>query len=561
MAQENTFDNLGLSEEMLRAINKKGFEEPTAIQSMTIPVMLRNDTNIIAQAQTGTGKTAAFGLPLIELVDTASNAVQALILVPTRELAIQVSEEINSLKGIKPIRIAPIYGGQSIDQQLRRLKRGVHIVVGTPGRVIDHLNRKTLDLSSIEHLILDEADEMLNMGFIEGMEEIMKHTNPKKRTLLFSATMPYKIKELANDYMEGYELIAAKKEQLTTNLTEQIYFEVKAADKFEALSRIIDIEDTFYGLVFCRTKNDVDSVVQQLTDRGYDAEALHGDISQSQRERTLDKFKKKKINILVATDVAARGIDVNNMTHVINYSLPQDPDAYVHRVGRTGRAGNEGTAITFITPSEYKRLMYIQKITRTDIKKSKLPKVEDILEAKRKKIDEDLISSLEGEITEEYFNWAKRMLTESQVSPTEIVAALLAYSFDDTLNPANYGEIHEFSASRSQIDRQGTTRLFVALGRKDKITPRELVELLSGRAPIKPREIGDIQIMENFSFVNVPFFLAEKIVAGFRTRGGKPLVTHAKSPGGAPASRPGSRSGPRHGSKPGYRPGKKPGKS
>ena len=285
MTDKKTFNDLGLSASVLEAINKKGFEEPTAIQAMTIPVMLRDDANIIAQAQTGTGKTAAFGLPLIEMIQADSRTVQALILVPTRELAIQVSEEIHSLKGKKDIRTVPIYGGQSIDQQLRRLKKGVHIVVGTPGRIIDHLNRKTLRIGQIEHLIFDEADEMLNMGFIEDMEEIMKHTNPDKRTLLFSATMPKRITDLARKYMDGYELLKVK-EQLTTNLTEQIYFEVKASDKFEALCRIIDIEEDFYGLVFCRTKMDVDSVASHLIDRGYDAEAIHGDISQAQRERT-----------------------------------------------------------------------------------------------------------------------------------------------------------------------------------------------------------------------------------------------------------------------------------
>ena len=317
MTDKKTFNELGLSPKVLTAINKKGFEEPTAIQVMTIPLMLQDDTNIIAQAQTGTGKTAAFGLPLIEMIKASIKTVQALILVPTRELAIQVAEEINSLKGSKNLKIIPIYGGQSIVQQLSRLRKGVHVVVGTPGRIIDHLKRKTLKLKEIEHLIIDEADEMLNMGFIEDMETIMEHTNPDKRTLLFSATIPAKIKSLARKYMDGYELLTVKKKELITNLTEQIYFEVKASDKFEALSRIIDIKDNFYGLVFCRTKNDADSVVTQLTDRGYDAEAIHGDFSQLQRERTLNKFKKQKINILV---VAARGIDVNKHL-MIYYSL------------------------------------------------------------------------------------------------------------------------------------------------------------------------------------------------------------------------------------------------
>lgn len=526
MASKKTFNDLGLSDKVLDAINKKGFEEPTAIQAMTIPVMLRDDTNIIAQAQTGTGKTAAFGLPLIEMIHTDSKAVQALILVPTRELAIQVSEEINSLKGKKDIKIVPIYGGQSIDQQLRRLKKGVHIVVGSPGRVIDHLNRRTLKLGKIEHLILDEADEMLNMGFIDDMEEIMKHTNPDKRTLLFSATMPGRIKTLAHKYMEGYELLIAKKEQLTTNLTEQIYFEVKHSDRFEALCRIIDIEDNFYSIIFCRTKSDVDAVFTHLVDRGYDAEALHGDISQAQREKTLGRFKKQKINILVATDVAARGIDVINLTHVINYALPQDPEAYVHRIGRTGRAGNEGTAITFITPSEYKRLMFIQRVAKTDIKKSTVPKVADIINAKKKKIYDDLRALLKDQIDPKYYNWAKKLLEDNH--PTEILAALLNYSFEEELNPDAYGEIKEVGAKGKQLDQQGKARLFVALGKKDKMNARKLVELISSRVSVKSKLISDIQVMDKFSFITVPFEQAEKIVVSFKEKGRKPLISHFK---------------------------------
>ncbi len=526
MENKKTFNDLGLSAKVLDAINKKGFEEPTAIQAMTIPIMLRDDTNIIAQAQTGTGKTAAFGLPLIEMINEDIKTVQALILVPTRELAIQVSEEINSIKGDKDIIIAPIYGGQSIDQQLRRLKKGVHIVVGTPGRVIDHLNRKTLKLRVIEHLILDEADEMLNMGFIEDMEEIMKHTNPAKRTLLFSATMPKKIKNLAHKYMDGYELLTAKKEQLTTNLTEQIYFEVKASDKFEALCRIIDIENNFYGLVFCRTKSDVNSVVSHLMDRGYDAEAIHGDISQAQRERTLGKFRKQKVNILVATDVAARGIDVINLTHVINYSLPGDPDSYVHRIGRTGRAGNEGTAITFITPSEYKRLMIIQRTTKIDIKKSKVPEVKDIIKVKKKKIYTDLAAILEDEIDTKYYNWAKKLLGDS--NPTDILAAVLNYCFEEELSPDSYGEIKEIGVRGKQLDQQGKARLFVALGKKDKINARKLVDLIMGKVSLKSKQISDIHVMDKYSFITVPFEKAEKIVVSFKEKGQKPLITHAK---------------------------------
>jgi len=527
MSIKMNFEDLGLSTKSLAAIDKKGFEEPTAIQALTIPVMLRDDSNIIAQAQTGTGKTAAFGLPLIEMVNAGTKIVQALIIVPTRELAIQVAEEINSLKGGKPLIIVPIYGGQSIDQQLRRLKKGVHIVVGTPGRVIDHLKRKTLKIGGIEHLILDEADEMLNMGFIEDVEEIMKHTNPEKRTLLFSATMPKRIKDLALQYMEGYEFLSVKKEPLTTNLTEQIYFEVKASDKFEALCRIIDIEDGFYGLVFCRTRSDVDSVAAHLIDRGYDVEAIHGDISQAQRERTLDKFKKQRVNVLIATDVAARGIDVINLTHVINYSLPQGPESYVHRIGRTGRAGNEGTAITFITPSEYKKLMAIQRFAKIDIKRSKVPRVKDIIKAKKRKIYNDLTTILENEMEMTYFNWAKRLLEDK--SPTEILAALLKYSFEEELNPDAYGEIKETGAKGRQLDQQGKARLFVALGKKDRMNAGKLVDLISSKVSMNPKQIRDIQIMDKFSFITVPFNQAEKIVVSFKEKDRKPLISHAKA--------------------------------
>ncbi len=528
MADGKTFNDLGLSAAARDAINEKGFEEPTEIQALTIPVMLRDDTNIIAQAQTGTGKTAAFGLPLIELIDQDAKTVQAIILVPTRELAIQVAEEINSLKGGKNIKIVPIYGGQSIDQQFRRLKRGVHIVVGTPGRVIDHLKRKTLKLGNIEHLILDEADEMLNMGFIEDMEEIMKHTNPHKRTLLFSATIPKKVRDLARKYMEGYELFVVK-EQLTTDLTEHIYFEVKASDKFEALCRIIDIEADFYGLVFCRTKSDVDSVASHLIDRGYDAEAIHGDISQVQREKTLGRFREQKIRVLIATDVAARGIDVINLTHVINYSLPSSPDSYVHRIGRTGRAGKEGTAITFITPSEYHRLMFIQRIARTDIKRSEVPRVEDIIQTKKKKISDDLVAVLADQIDTAYYDWAKKLLAEN--NPTRILAAVLNYSFEEELSPDSYGAIKELGAKGKQIDKHGKARLFVALGKKDQITAKKLIELIKGRVSIKPRQISDIQVMKKFSFVTVPFDKAEKIVSGFKGKRGKSLITRAKESG------------------------------
>ncbi len=354
----------------------------------------------------------------------------------------------------------------------------------------------------------------------------MKFTNQEKRTLLFSATMPVRIKELARKYMDGYELLKVKKETLTTNLTEQIYFEVKVADKFEALCRIIDIEEDFYGLVFCRTKSDVNDVVSHLMDRGYDAEAIHGDITQAQREKTLHRFKKQQIHILIATDVAARGIDVNNLTHVINYSLPQDPESYVHRIGRTGRAGKEGTAVTFITPSEYKKLMFIQRVAKTDIKKSKIPKIKDVIKVKKRKIYEDLHAILQDEIESKYFTWAEKLLEDRE--PQEILAALLNYCFEEELNPDTYGEISEVGSKGRALAQHGTTRLFVALGKKDKMNARKLVDLITNRVSIKSQQISDVQMLDKFSFITVPFDMAEKIIASFKEKGRKPLVTHVK---------------------------------
>ncbi len=526
MTEKTTFNHFNLSQNALDAINRKGFSTPTPIQSLTIPLMMEENSHIIAQAQTGTGKTAAFGLPLIEKLDARSKDVQALVLVPTRELAIQVSEEIQSLKGKKNLKIIPIYGGQPIDRQFRSLKMGVHIVVGTPGRVIDHLNRGTLKLGQINYLVLDEADEMLNMGFIEDIQEILAYTNSSKKILLFSATMPAKIKNLASRYMSEYEFLKVKKEPITTDLTEQIYFEVKPRDKFEALCRIIDMQESFYGLVFCRTKNDADSVAGHLIDRGYNAEAIHGDISQAQRERTLTNFRKKRVTILVATDVAARGIDVNDLTHVVNYSLPHDPESYVHRIGRTGRAGKQGTAITFVAPGEYKRLLNIQRFAKITLKKALLPSVDDILQMKKEKIHSELTAALEEKISADYFNWAKQLLGEH--NPTEILAALLHLSFREELDPANYTEIGISRTKTRPSKKTGKqVRLFVALGKRDKMNRKKLTDFIVKQAKIKSGQIFDVQVLEKFSFVSASPEKAEKIVRLFQTKGKAPLIVHA----------------------------------
>jgi Superfamily II DNA and RNA helicases len=332
-----TFKQLGLTEKTLVALEKKGYKTPSPIQEKVIPLLLAGEENIIGQAATGTGKTAAFGLPLIEKLQ-GTHRPQALILAPTRELANQVAEEIESFQTGKELRVLSIYGGQSYTIQISALKKGVDIIVGTPGRVIDHLDRGSLKLDSLEYFILDEADEMLNMGFIDDIETIFKKANPDKKVLLFSATMPKEILSVAKKYMRNYQLVSVKNDQMTTTQTSQIYFEVQEEDKLNALCRIIDVEPDFYGIVFCKTKLDVDFVTGKLMERGYQAHGLHGDILQKQRETILDQFKNRTAKILVATDVAARGIDVNDITHVINYALPQEIERYVHRVGRTGRA-------------------------------------------------------------------------------------------------------------------------------------------------------------------------------------------------------------------------------
>ncbi|HAR62091.1 MAG: ATP-dependent helicase [Candidatus Margulisiibacteriota bacterium] len=517
------FRKLGLSEDTLKALKKKGFEEPTPIQEQTIPILLKGEVDIIGQAQTGTGKTAAFGIPIIEKIEEKSKVTQALILVPTRELAIQVAEELNSLKGQKNLQIVPIYGGQSIEEQFRRLKRGVDVIVGTPGRILDHLRRRSMKLDSISYLVLDEADEMLAMGFIEDVEEILKSTSVEKRTLLFSATMPREILDIAKNYMKKYEVIAVRKENMTVDLTDQIYFEVSSSEKFEALCRIIDIEIEFYGLVFCRTKIDVDEIASRLNERGYDADGLHGDISQAQREKILDKFKKKRITILVATDVAARGIDINNLSHVLNYSLPQDPESYVHRIGRTGRAGKQGTAITFVTREEYRRLLFIQKIAKTDIRKEKLPKIEDIIKIKKVRIKNELDNIVKMENFDNYQEMAQELLSEYQSA--DILAAILKYTFQDELDSKNYNEIRE-----ETVDYKGKSRLFVARGKIDGMTPRKLVDFIRQKTNVNDRNIQDVQIFDKFSFITTPFKEAEIILGVFNEnkRGQKPLVTRAK---------------------------------
>ncbi len=520
------FLELGLSEETIKALEKKGFKKPTPIQKQAIPMLLDGDYDVVGQAQTGTGKTAAFGLPIIEKLENTDKKVQAIILTPTRELALQVADELNSLKGSKNLKIVAMYGGQPIDVQIRQLKKGVNVVVGTPGRIIDHLERGTLSLDSIKYFVLDEADEMLDMGFIDDIEDILSYTNKDKKVLLFSATLPRRIMGLAKKYMKKYKVISVKSENLTTEMVEQIYYEVRKTDKFEALCRVIDVNDNFYGIIFCKTRAEVNDVANKLCAKGYFAEGLHGDIAQNQREKILSRFKIKRTKILVATDVAARGIDVNDLTHVVNYDIPQNPEAYVHRIGRTGRAGKKGISITFVQPDEFRRLKDIMRTTKSKITKKDVPSIEEIKEIKKTKVIDKIYALIEKGDNEGYTELAEDLLKNND-NPIEVVASLLKYSFHDELNK-KYGKIKQVRNIREPTS--GQVRLFVAHGKRDGMNPKRLVTYLEEETGVRSRFIDDVLVLENFSYVTVSSRDGDKIIKslGVNPRSGKPMAEKAK---------------------------------
>lgn len=554
--RRTTFEELGLSESTLSAIRNKGFEEPSEIQKLCIPLLLKEETEIIGQAETGTGKTAAFALPIIETVDEKNKAVQALILTPTRELALQTAEEINSLKGERKLECTPIYGGASMENQIHRLKKGVQIAVGTPGRILDHIKRKTLDLSGLTFMVLDEADEMLDMGFIEDIEEILKAVPEKRRMLMFSATIPPQIQSLAQSFMKNPMTIRTQKKDEATKNADQIYYEVKESDKIEALTRIIDRASDFYGVIFCRTKTQCDSVGSILQRRGYDAEALHGDLSQREREIILRKMRDKTIRILVATDVAARGLDISDLTHVINYSLPQEAETYIHRVGRTGRAGKEGTAITFITPGEARRFSYIRKATKAEIRKERIPSPEEVVERKRELITEELEKALSLEAGETYRSVASHLLEDG--TPVDVLSSVLYHFYHDSLDVTQYKDIKGSEKKEKKeavlsekkkkekkdrerpydrisppsMDEGGVTRLFIAKGKNDGITKKALVDIIYEKAGVRDRELRDISVMDDYSFINAPYETAEHILEVFKDirNDGKAFVTVARDP-------------------------------
>lgn len=416
------FEEFKISKEILKAITDMGFEESTPIQGQTIPTALEGK-DLIGQAQTGTGKTAAFGIPLIENASKENTQIQALVLTPTRELAMQVAEELNKIGNIKGIRALPIYGGQDIMRQIKALKKNPQIIVATPGRFMDHMRRKNVKLNGINMVVLDEADEMLNMGFVEDIETILKEVPTERQTLLFSATMPRQIQTLAQKFMNNPESIAVKSTEITVPNIVQEYIEVPEKQKFDVLCRLLDIQGPELAIVFGRTKRRVDELSEALSKRGYGAEGIHGDLTQSKRDSVLRKFKEGTIEVLVATDVAARGLDITGVTHVYNFDIPQDPESYVHRVGRTGRAGNTGIATTFVSPREISFLKTIERVAKRKIVKKPIPSFAEAIEGQQRLTVEKLLQTISDNSLKEYKSIAEQLLEDTD-SVTLVSAAL-----------------------------------------------------------------------------------------------------------------------------------------
>lgn len=417
-----TFSEFGLEAKVLRAITEMGFEESTPIQEKAIPIAL-DGGDLIGQAQTGTGKTAAFAIPLIQHIEASEDKIVALIMTPTRELAIQVAEEISKLARFKGIRSLPIYGGQDIVRQIRALKKRPQVIIGTPGRLQDHINRKTIKLDDVRMVVLDEADEMLDMGFLEDIQAILSQVPPERQTMLFSATMPVNIQKLAQQFLKNPQHVSVIPKQISAPLISQSYIEVHETSKFEALCRLLDMEAPELAIVFGRTKRRVDELTEALQKRGYSADGLHGDLSQNMRDTVMRRFRDGSIDVLVATDVAARGLDVSGVTHVVNFDLPQDPESYVHRIGRTGRAGKEGTAWTFVTPREIDHLHFIEKITRQRIQKRPMPSLAEAVEGKQKLIAERLLELVQNDEYKEYKATAIQLL--EQFDSVNLLAAAM----------------------------------------------------------------------------------------------------------------------------------------
>ena len=512
----DSFGQLGLSEPLQQAIADVGYEAPTPIQLQVIPRLLAGQ-DVIGQAQTGTGKTAAFALPILDGLDLDRRQVQALILTPTRELAIQVAEAIHTYgRRLGRVHVSPIYGGQSIQKQIGRLRAGLHVVVGTPGRVMDHLRRETLDLASLKTVVLDEADEMLRMGFIEDVEWILSQAPAVIQTALFSATLPKEIRRVADRYMREPAMVEIEHKTLTVPTTEQRYMNVAPQQKLDALTHILETEAAEATLVFARTKVGAADVAEKLQARGYTAEAMHGDMSQAQRESVIRQLRRGQVETVVATDVAARGLDVERISHVINYDIPYDAESYVHRIGRTGRAGRTGKAILFVTPREQRLLRDIERYTGQRIEPMKVPTKADVASRRVALFKETIKRTLAEEELELYLGLVEELAEESGCDMAEVAAAI-AYV-------ARQGKplVVALEPEPEQVPQPeaGMARLFIDAGRRDGVRPGDIVGAIANEAGVPGQAIGAIDIYDRFTFVEVPAQYQEQVLA----RMGKTMI-------------------------------------
>ncbi len=509
MKRKNFLD-LNIDERLLRAIDEMGFEEPSPIQEKAIPPMLEG-RDVIGQAQTGTGKTAAFCIPILQRLTGQAGVPRALVLTPTRELAIQVAEEISHVGRYTSVRVLPVYGGQHIDRQIKAIRQGVDVVIGTPGRLLDHIRRGTLRFGDLLVVVLDEADEMLNMGFIDDIEAILQVTPSNRQTLLFSATIPDPIVRLAGRYMRDPVKIAIQPEHVTAPDIEQVYYEARPHERFETLCRILDSEAIERAIVFRRTKRGVDELTDQLRARGFSAEAIHGDLDQRQRNRVMQAFRQGDIDLLIATDVAARGIDVENVTHVINYDIPADPESYVHRIGRTGRAGRSGTAMTLVHPKENQIVRFIERAIKVRIKRRPVPTVADVAERQRGIWREKLEKTLrEANLTP--FRGLIEELVEDYDS-IDVGAAALKLLMDEPMEQVSPAPRVDFGDTGAEA---GMVRFFTNIGRRQGIGPADIVRSIAENAGIPGGVIGRIDIYDDFTFVEVPVDTATTVVNAMR---------------------------------------------
>ena len=529
-----TFDQLGLASEITKAIQEMGFDQPMPVQEEVIPLLLGQTRDIIALAQTGTGKTAAFGLPIIHKIDVKQKAPQTLILCPTRELCHQISGDLKDYsKYIDGIKILPVYGGSSIDSQIRALKRGVHVIVATPGRLIDLLNRKVMSLDLVHTVVLDEADEMLNMGFTESIDDILSRVPEGRSMLLFSATMPKEIARITKKYMqEPIEIVIGRKNEGALNV-KHIYYMVAARDKYLALKRVADYYPNIYAILFCRTRRETQEVADKLIQDGYDADSLHGELSQSQRDLVMGKFRNKNLQFLVATDVAARGLDIDDITHVINYGLPDDVESYTHRSGRTGRVGKNGTSISIIHLKEQGKINQFERAINKKFEKRTLPTGDVICEKQlinlvdkieKVKVNDEQINHLLPSIFRK-LDWLEK---------EDIIKRIVSLEFNNLLEYYNAAEEiiepTERSSNRGREDRKssdrgerggnrraekGYTRIFINIGKMDGANPANLMGFINDHVTEKVR-IGKIDLLKNFSFFEVPEGVAPKVVQTFK---------------------------------------------